>query len=217
MMKVFIVDDHVLFREGLASLLESQVDFHVVGEAGSAKSAIAKIPNQDPDLVLLDITLPDGDGLEVLHAILQNKPGTRVVMLTIHESDDVLFAALRAGARGYLLKGTPIKNLLASLRAIDRGEPALTRSMTGRLVEEFSRISALDEGSQDLSPLTPRELEVLAELGKDASNSEIAERLVITENTVKVHIHNILKKLNLQNRGEAGRFFRRNRPAKRFG
>ena len=215
-MKIFIVDDHVLFREGLASLLASQPDFQVVGEAGSAKSAIERIPEQDPDLVLLDINLPDADGLEVLHSIQENKPATRVVMLTVHESDDLLFAAIREGARGYLLKDTPIKHLLASLRAIKRGEPALTRSMTGRLVEEFSRVSALDESSQDLSVLTPRELEVLAELGKGATNTEIAERLVITVNTVKVHIHNILEKLNLQNRREAGRFFRRNRPARRI-
>ena len=202
--KVLVVDDHNLFREGLASLLAKQDDFHVVGEAGSVRDAIEKSRLLNPDLILMDISLPDGTGLEATKAILDFKPEVKIVMLTIHEADDLLFIALRNGAIGYLLKNIPAKELLKSLRALERGEVALSRTLTGRIVKEFRRVgNAQVYSDQSLSDLTKREIEVLKFLGLGSTNGEIAQNLYISENTVKVHVHNILKKLKLRNRSEA--------------
>jgi two-component system nitrate/nitrite response regulator NarL len=209
-MNVLIVDDHVLFREGLVSLLANQPDLTVVGEAGSTREAITKTCELKPDLVLLDLHLPDGDGLEAIRIILSKMPETKVVVLTIYESEDSFISAIRSGAVGYLHKKMPLAKLLLSLRAIERGEAALSRTMTSRLVIEFQRIGKTSQSDKsDLDILTPREMEVLELLGSNATNQEIAEHLVIAENTVKVHVHNILEKLNFQNRYQAGRFARR--------
>jgi two-component system nitrate/nitrite response regulator NarL len=209
-MKILIVDDHVLFREGLVSLLANQPDLTVVGEAGSADEAIAKTSELGPDLVLIDLFLPDGDGLEVMKILLSRRPETKVVVLTIYESEDLFISAIRNGAIGYLNKKMPLAKLLLSLRALSRGEAALSRTMTGRLVAEFQRMGKTSQSDKsDLDILTPREMEVLELLSSNATNQEIADRLVIAENTVKVHVHNILEKLNFQNRNQAGKFARR--------
>lgn len=209
-MRILIVDNHILFREGLASLLGSQPDFEVVGEAGSVSEAIEKALDLKPDLVLFDLALPDGSGLDLLNTIYPKFPQVRFVLLTMQESSDLLFAAIRAGATGYLLKSTPITKILAALRAIERGEAAIPRAMTSHILDEFRRLDPNHLTNLDsLSTLTTREIEVLEHLGMGASNQEIAANLVITENTVKVHIHNILNKLDLRNRREAGRFARR--------
>ena len=206
---VVIIDDHILFREGLASLLNNQLDFCVIGEAGTVRTAYKKLQEVDPDIVLLDIGLPDGDGLEALKVILQLRPNSKVVMLTIHEDNELLFNAVRAGAKGYLLKDTPISHLLASLRAVERGEAALSRDMMGRILNELNHLEAANNDHQESwNSLTARELDVLVLLGKGSSNVQIAESLFISVNTVKVHIHNILEKLTLQNRHEAGQFAR---------
>jgi DNA-binding NarL/FixJ family response regulator len=209
-MKILIVDDHVLFREGLVSLLGNQHDLTVVGEAGSADEAITKTCDLEPDLVLIDLHLPDADGLEAIKIILSKRPETKVVVLTIYESEDSFISAIRHGAVGYLHKKMPLAKLLLSLRAIDRGEAALSRTMASRLVAEFQRMGKTSQGDRsDLDILTPREMDVLELLGSNATNQEIAGRLVIAENTVKVHVHNILEKLNFQNRYQAGKFARR--------
>lgn len=209
-MRILIVDNHILFREGLASLLVSQPDFDVVGEAGSVTEAIEKALDLKPDLVLFDIALPDGSGLDMLNTIYLKDPQVKFILLTMQESDDLLFAAIRAGATGYLLKTTPITKILAALRAVERGEAAISRAMTSRILDEFKQLDPTQATNPNsLSTLTTREIEVLGHLGMGASNLEIAKNLVITENTVKVHIHNILNKLNLRNRREAGRFARR--------
>jgi two-component system NarL family response regulator len=208
---VVIIDDHILFREGLASLLNSQLDFCVVGEAGTVRKAYKKLQEVDPDIILLDISLPDGNGLEALKFILQIRPNTKVVMLTVHEENDLLFNAVRAGAIGYLIKDTPISHLLASLRAVERGEAALSRDMMGRVLNELNHLEADNNGHHESwNSLTAREFDVLVQLSIGASNNQIAEALFISVNTVKVHIHNILEKLGLPNRHEAGRFARRN-------
>jgi DNA-binding NarL/FixJ family response regulator len=210
--RILVVDDHILFREGLISLLGNQPDFTIAGEAGSARKAIAMALDLKPDVVLMDITLPDGNGLEATRSILLQLPDTKIVMLTIHESDDLMIAAMRAGAKGYLLKDTPVMKVLASLRALIRGEVAISRAMMSRLLDEFTRLSRLpDPEVENLNGhnLTPRELEVLDLLGSDASNREIADHLFISENTVKIHVHNVLDKLQLQNRRQAGNFARR--------
>jgi DNA-binding NarL/FixJ family response regulator len=211
-MRILIVDDHVLFREGLVALLDSQPDFEIVGEASTAEEAVCKAAQLKPQLVLLDVGLPDGSGLDALKGIMAECPETMVVMLTIHETDEVLFTAIRNGAKGFLLKNTPTPKLFASLRGLLRGEAALSRSMATRIVTEFSRLGRVQPNGdfgKEVETLTTREMEVLRMLAADASNREIANRLVISENTVKIHVHKILNKLQLPNRREAGRFARR--------
>jgi two-component system nitrate/nitrite response regulator NarL len=207
MMTILLVDDHALFREGLASLLASQPDFTVIGEAGSVQEAIGMASDLRPDLVLMDFTLPDGTGLDATHTILAERRETLIVFLTIHEEDERLFAAIRSGAKGYILKNVPVAKLLSFLRGVEQGEAAITPQLTTRILNEFSRMEPTrGPVSDDLSALTERELDVLREISTGASNREIAQRLFISENTVKNHVSNILAKLNLQNRREATRF-----------
>ena len=210
-MRVLLVDDHVLFRQGLVSLLDIQPDFSVIGEASSVREGIAMAGELKPDLVLMDFGLPDGTGLDAMQAILADRPETNIVFLTIHEEDDRLFAAIRNGAKGYLLKNVPITKLLGFLRGIEQGRTAITRSMAGRVIDEFARLGSghkNDPGDHPLDELTLRELEVLQQLATGATNREIADHLVISENTVKNHVSHILTKLHLENRREAANFAR---------
>jgi DNA-binding NarL/FixJ family response regulator len=171
------------------------------------REAIAAVHNLKPDLVLMDFGLPDGTGLEATQAILAEQPQIQIVFLTIHAEDERLFAAIRSGARGYLLKDMPMARVLVYLRGLERGEAAISGVMTSRVLGEFSRLQAFPQRDQaDVGELTPREAEVLGELAGGASNKEIASRLVISENTVKRHVRSILIKLNLCNRREAARF-----------
>lgn len=209
-MRVLIVDDHVLFREGLVSLLKAQPDITVLGEAGCVSEAIAMAHELEPDLILMDFGLPDGTGLDATQAILAEQPEAKIVFLTVHEQDDRLFAAIRNGAKGYLLKNVPVSKLLDYLRGVQNGEAAISPTMTSQILDEFARLGkAFDSDAAELGELTPRELEVLRELATGATNQEIADRLVITDNTVKVHVRNILAKLDLPNRRAAADFARR--------
>lgn len=210
-MRVMIVDDHGLFRSGLVSLFNSQPDFKVVDEAGTLKEAISTAEATHPDLIIMDLGLPDGTGIEAMSRILQKNPHVMVVFLTIHASDERAFAALRLGAKGFLLKDIAAPKLLAALRGLQRGELALPRDVQSRFVEEilhFIKPQSTQEASAQMT-LTPRQLEVLAELTSGDSNREIAERLSISENTLKVHVHNILGKLDLNSRQEAADYARR--------
>lgn len=203
-MRLLIIDDHILFREGLIGLLNGQPDIEVVGQAGTVADAVRLARELCPDLVLMDFGLPDGSGLEATQAILAERPDTSIVFLTVHDQDDRLFAAIRAGAKGYLLKNVALSNLLAYLRGIEQGEVAISLTMTSQIFKEFLRLRPPTEASTlDGVELTWREEEVLRELAAGATNQEIAEHLVIAENTVKVHVHHILSKLNLRNRREA--------------
>jgi two-component system, NarL family, nitrate/nitrite response regulator NarL len=206
-LRILLVDDHVLFREGLVSLLSVQSDMEVVGEADSVQEAIAIIQAATPDLVLMSMNLPDGSVVETIRAILSQAPQTKIVVLTVQESEGLLFDAIRAGAIGYLAKKAHAIELLASLRGIARGEAGISRATARRLVDEFARLSA--GGPSESVTLTLREIEVLRELAKGASNQEIAARLVISENTVKNHVRNLLVKLHLHNRHEAAEYARR--------
>lgn len=206
-MKILIVDDHVLFREGLVSMLSNYPDISVVGEAATVNGAIEKSTKLHPDVVLLDISLPDGSGIDALKEILACWPDTKIIMLTINESDDLLISAIRNGAVGYLLKNIPIAKLITILHAVENGEAALSRRMTARIVEEFTQIGKSRQvNGQNEQLLTVREAEILRLLGTGATNQVIADQLVISVNTVKVHVHNILEKLNLRNRREAEQF-----------
>jgi two-component system NarL family response regulator len=207
MMRILLVDDHILVREGFESLLNSQPDFRVVGQAGSVAEAIVIARQLCPDLVLMDFGLPDGTGLDATQAILAEQPDIKIVFLTIHEEDDRLFAAIRSGAKGYLLKNVPGAKLLTFLRRTEQGEPAISPDMASRILTEFSRLEPRPKHEpSETDELTLRELEVLKELASGASNREIADHLVIAENTVKSHVRNILTKLHLRNRREATAF-----------
>jgi two-component system NarL family response regulator len=164
-----------------------------------------------PDVVLMDFSLPDGTGLEATRAVLAELPNTQIIFLTIHDNDERMIAAMRSGAKGYLLKNLSVSKLLASLRALERGEAAISRTMMARVLEEFALSTPpANPDSSPLVGLTSREIEVLQELADGITNQEIATRLFISENTVKNHIHNILEKLNINNRREAIDFARKN-------
>jgi DNA-binding NarL/FixJ family response regulator len=207
--RIMIVDDHAMLREGLVSLLQPQPDFEVVGEAGSVEEAVEKAKAIKPELVLMDYGLPGGSGVEATRAILKDLPETNIVFLTVHEADDDLFAALRSGAKGYLLKNIPVSKMIAALRGLARGEAPLSRQMTSRVLAEFTHGKPPSRGRSGAAhSLTKRELEVLMEMTTGASNREIADRLFVSVNTIKNHVHSILEKLELKDRRAAIRFAR---------
>jgi len=195
-LKILLVDDHVLFREGIFQLLNSQPDMSVVGQVGSVKEAVAKASSLKPDLVLMDLTLPDGTGLDATYGILAELPTAKIIFLTVHEDDNQLFAAIRAGAIGYLFKNVRTTELLKTLRGVARGEAGLSRALARRILDEFSR----SPQKPDTEPLTTREIEIVRELANGITNREIAEKFVISENTVKNHVRNVLSKLHLHSR-----------------
>jgi two-component system nitrate/nitrite response regulator NarL len=205
-MKIIIVDDHVLFREGLAAIIRSETDIEIMGQAGSVQEAIELVKTLRPDLVLMDFGLPDGTGADATRAILMEYPQCKIVFLTMSEEDEHLFAAIRSGAKGYLLKNMRPSKLISTLRSVQQGESALSRSMTLRLMEELARTKE-SSATADLT-LTRREMEVLRELASGVSNQEIAQHLFISENTVKYHVHSILEKLNLSDRRDAAVYAR---------
>ena len=205
-MKIIIVDDHVLFREGLAAIIRSESDIEIIGQAGTVREAIELVKASKPDMVLMDFGLPDGTGADATRAILEEHPSCKIVFITMSEQDQDLFAAVRSGAKGYLLKNMRPAKLISSLRAVEKGESALSRSMTLRLMEELARTKA-SPGLVEPT-LTRRETEVLRELAAGCSNQEIAERLFISENTVKYHVHSILEKLNISDRKDAATYAR---------
>ena len=202
-----MVDDHILFREGLISIVRSEPDMEIVGQAGNVREAVEIVSSVKPDIVLMDFGLPDGTGVEATQAILKEYPECKVVFLTMSEEDDDLFAAIRSGAKGYLLKNMHPSKLVSSLRAVQHGESALSRSMTMRVMEELSRTTK-QEYPADIT-LTRREIDVLRSVAAGLSNPEIANRLFITENTVKFHVHSILEKLHLSDRRDAAEYARK--------
>ncbi len=207
-MKILIVDDHVLFREGLVGILQTRPEFEVVGEAGTVSEAIEKARLYQPDMILMDWGLPDGDGSQASQQILSEQPGCKIVFLTIYEADEKLFAAVRSGAKGYMLKNVPSEKLIRALLDVEVGKPAISRKMTGQLMEEFSRTTDDMTQPDAFDKLSPREMDVLQEVVNGATNREIATTLFISVNTVKHHIHSILDKLGVENRRQAADFAR---------
>jgi len=200
---VLVIDDHVLFRDGLISLFQSTPDFHVVDQAGTVKESIEKAFHHKPDIILMDFSLPDGTGLDATRAILDELPDCKIIFLTVFETDENLLTAIRLGAKGYMLKNVSSSSLIASLRALAQGEIAMSRKMMSRVLE-FSRSLPLSPSHDLIAKLSPREIDILYELQNGASNMEIAQQLYLSENTVKHHIHSILEKLEVENRRQAG-------------
>jgi DNA-binding NarL/FixJ family response regulator len=201
---ILIIDDHIMFREGLVSLFQYTPDFIVVAQAGSVTEGIEKAFQYRPDIILMDFRLPDGTGLDATKAILCELPDCKIVFLTVHETDENIVAAIRLGARGYTLKNVSSSSLLASLRALDQGEMAMSRRMMSKALDHSLSTLSPSLVKDSLNRLSPREIDILHELQNGTSNSEIGRNLYISENTVKHHIHNILDKLGVNNRREAG-------------
>ncbi len=200
--KTLIVDDHALFRQGVRNVIEPEEDFEVVGEAEDGTEALAKARELKPDLILMDIHMPHGNGLEAVSAIKGELPGVRIIMLTVHDEDENLFEAIKRGAEGFLSKNVRAKDLLNSLRGVMRGEAAISRRMAGKILQEFARLAGMESG-YIAGQLTPREKDVLQKMSEGLSNREIGLSLSIRENTVKVHVANILRKLQVRTRTEA--------------
>ncbi len=205
--RILLVDDHTLFREGLVSLFNTQPDIEIVGQAGSVEDAIALASTETPDLILMDLTLPDGTGVDATRAIHIVAPEARVIILTVHEEEESIFESVRAGAIGYLNKNVRAAELLDTLRRVRSGEAGISGMTARRILDQFVRQSP--QLPVEAVTLTFREIEVLRELANNASNQDIASRLVISENTVKNHVRNILVKLHFHNRRDAGEYARR--------
>lgn len=210
-LNVLLADDHQLFREGLRGILDAQPDFTVIGEAADGVEATVKADLLRPDIVIMDVSMPRMNGVEATSQIKREHPEITVVMLTVRDDDENLFAAIKSGAQGYLLKTIPSRELLELLRAAVRGDAALSPNMGGRMLLEFRRLSdeVRSKPLDDCPALTPREQDVLTLVAGGASDQEIADALVISIHTVKSHMRNILAKLQLCHRYEAAQYAQR--------
>lgn len=204
MIRVALVDDQHLVRSGFRMILESESDIEVVGEAGDGAAGLGLVRRERPDVVLMDIQMPEMDGLEATAAIAADDVGTRVIILTTFEQDDYVFTALRNGASGFLLKNSPPEQLVDAVRVVAAGESLLAPSVTRRIIDEFARGSGVPTSPPALvDPLTERESEVLGLMARGRSNAEIAGELFVGEATVKTHVSNVLLKLGVRDRVQA--------------
>jgi len=200
--KVLIADDHPMFREGLRQVFSSSVDVMLVGEATSGEEVIAQANKLRPDVILMDVKMPGVNGIEATRRILHAYPLTGIVMLTMFEDDDSVFAAMCAGARGYLLKGADEDEILRAIQAVHHGEAIFSPGIAARMVTFFSH-SRQQMPSNEFPDLTQRELEILTRLAKGYSNPQIAEELVLSAKTVRNHVSNIFSKLRVTDRMQA--------------
>jgi DNA-binding NarL/FixJ family response regulator len=201
-MRIVLVDDQELLRMGFRLVLDSQPDMHVVAEAGNGREAIALVAEHAPDIVLMDVRMPDVDGVNATRQIIASGSPARIIILTTFDLDEYAYAALRAGASGFLLKDAPPTDLLSAIRAVASGDAVVAPSTTRRLLETIAH--QLPDPDRDvdgaLTTLTPREREVAVAVARGLSNAEIAEQLVLAEATVKTHVGRILAKLELRDR-----------------
>jgi two-component system, NarL family, response regulator LiaR len=198
---VLIVDDHTLFRRGVRKLLEDEVDMVVVGEASNGREALALARERTPDVVLMDIQMPELDGIETTRMLHREMPHLGIVFVTMYEDDEFVFRGLQAGGRGYILKDADPESMVRAIRAVAGGESLLGARVALKVMRQFA---AMDRTAQwAVDGLTPREIDVLKAIAEGLSNREIAGRLSISEKTVKNHINNILSKLHLYDRTQA--------------
>jgi DNA-binding NarL/FixJ family response regulator len=203
--RVLIADDQQLIRDGFRMILASDPDIEIIGEASNGAQAVALARELRPDVVLMDIRMPELDGIEATRRILtrDHDPKTNVLILTTFDLDEYVYDALRAGASGFLLKDVPARQLVAAIRTVGEGDALLSPSITRRLIEEFAASRAPVDTAPGLDELTPRELEVLRLLATGKANSEIAAELIVGETTVKTHVTRILTKLGVRDRVQA--------------
>jgi two-component system, NarL family, response regulator LiaR len=198
--RVLIVDDHVVVREGLRTILSMEPDIEFVGEAKDGYEAVTKARKLSPDVILMDLVMPGKNGIEAIREIKQNDPKARILVLTSFSEDDLVFPAIEAGALGFMLKDTTSETLTQAVRIVYRDEPSLHPVVARKLMQGKAPKAEADE---PLGMLTPREQQVLSLLGRGLSNRDIAEELVLSELTIRSHVSSILAKLNLENRTQA--------------
>jgi DNA-binding NarL/FixJ family response regulator len=209
-LRVLVVDDHEVVRQGLVALLDRRPGFEVVAQAGSVAESIEQARVHQPDIVVMDVRLPDGSGVEACRAIRDELPGTRVIMLTSFPDDEAVLSAIVAGASGYLLKQIRARDLVAALEAVGRGESLLDPAVTERVLERIRRIAAGDAGDE-LSVLTAQERKILMLVAEGKTNKEIAGDVFLSDKTVKYYVSSILSKLNLERRAQAAAFVAKQR------
>ena len=204
-LSLLIVDDHEVVRQGLVALLGRRPEFQVVAEAGTAADAVAAARRFEPDLVIMDVRLPDGSGIEACREIRADLPNTRVVILTSYPDEDAVLSAIVAGASGYLLKQVRARDLIAALEAVGRGESLLDPAVTGRVLERVRRIATSDQ-PDELAQLTAQEQKILLLVAEGKTNKEIASDVFLSDKTVKNYVSSILAKLNLERRAQAAAY-----------
>jgi two-component system response regulator DevR len=209
-MRVMVVDDHEVVRQGLVALLSRREDFEVVAEAGSVAEAIANARRFMPDLVVMDVRLPDGSGIEACREIRSEMPETKVVMLTSYPDEEAVLSAIIAGASGYLLKQVRGRDLVSALAAVGRGDSLLDPAITERVLERVRRVASGVE-RDELADLTAQERKILMLVAEGKTNKEIASDVFLSDKTVKNYVSSILAKLNLQRRAQAAAFVARHR------
>lgn len=198
--RILVADDHPIVRDGLVAILSTQADFEVAGEAATGPETVQQSEALKPDVILLDLEMPEFDGVEAIRRMRDSNPDTRVIVFTAFDTDERILAAVRAGARGYLLKGVPREEIFQAIRVVHAGDSLLQPIVASKLLRQ---VSQAHDTSAMLEALTPRELDVLRLLARGLENKEIAIELVISERTVKFHVSSILSKLGAGNRTEA--------------
>jgi DNA-binding NarL/FixJ family response regulator len=204
-LRLLVVDDHEVVRQGLVAMLARREAFQVVAEAGTAAEAVAMAARHEPDLVVMDVRLPDGSGIEACRDIRAERPETRVVMLTSYPDEEAVLSAIVAGASGYLLKETRARDLVAALEAVGRGESLLDSKVTEKVLERVRRI-ATSPYDDELAQLTQQERKILLLVAEGKTNKEIAAEVFLSDKTVKNYVSSILSKLNLQRRAQAAAY-----------
>jgi len=212
--RILIADDHAIVREGLRALIQTEAGMQLVGEAADGEAAVRMYQITRPDVMLLDLLMPRKDGIEALQEIRQFDPQARVIILTSFAEDHKVFSTIKGGAQGYLLKDTSPLELLQAIRTVSQGESYLHPAIARKVIQELNRPP---EEKPQTSPLSERELEVLELLSEGLSNQEIADRLVLSERTVRNHVGNILAKLDLENRTQAALYALRHGLKKQSG
>ena len=198
--RLLIVDDHTVVRDGLTAMLERQGDFSVVGEAKDGREAVQRATELRPDVILMDLRMPELDGVGAMREIQADDPEARFIVLTTYDSDEAIFDAIEAGAKGYLLKDASRDELFRAVRAVHQGESLIQPSVTRRVLD---RLAHLSRQGPEVDVLSERELDVLKHMAKGSGNKEIASSLSVTESTVKTHVANIFQKLGVNSRTEA--------------
>lgn len=198
--RVLLVDDHTLFRSGIMSLLQRNSDFEVVGEAGDGLEGIKRVRSLKPDVVLIDLHMPGVSGLEAVKAIAEEMPDVKVLMLTVSEDAQDLIDALRSGASGYLLKNIETDALISAIRGVVNGESIVSPQMTAKLIQGVRDQPRSESAPVERDRFSPRERDIMYSLALGESNKEIARKLDLAESTVKIHVQNIFKKLNMSSR-----------------